>query len=71
MVASFSISARFTAKIELVFVLIQENAFSLRSHFKANTVLGIFKIALRLRDRHVFLLQSVEILNDFITLASK
>ena len=36
MVGSFSISARFTAKIELVFVLIQENAFSLRSHFKAN-----------------------------------
>ena len=28
MVASFSISARFTAEFELVFVLTQENAFS-------------------------------------------
>ena len=32
MVASFIISARFTAKLELVFVLTQENAF----HFKVN-----------------------------------
>ena len=30
-------------------------------------VLGIFKIALRLRHRHVFLWQSLETLNDFIT----
>ena len=36
MVASFSIPARFMAKIELVFVLSQENAFSQRFHFKAN-----------------------------------
>ena len=31
-------------------------------------VLGIFKIALRLRDRHLFMWQSVEILNVFNTL---
>ena len=31
-------------------------------------VLGIFKIALRLRDRHVFMWQSGEILNVFNTL---
>ena len=36
MVASFSISTRFTAKFELVFVLTQEHAFSQRFHFKAN-----------------------------------
>ena len=36
MVASFSISARLIAKFELVLILIQENAFSLRFHFKAN-----------------------------------
>ena len=34
-------------------------------------VLGIFKIALRLRDRHVFIWHSVEILNDFNTLTLK
>ena len=31
-------------------------------------VLGIFKIALRLKDRHVFIRQPVEILNVFNTL---
>ena len=36
LVASFSISPRFTAKIELVFVLKQENASSDRFHFTAN-----------------------------------
>ena len=35
-VASFSISARFTAKFELAFVLTQKNASSQRFHFKAN-----------------------------------
>ena len=34
-------------------------------------VLGIFKIALRLRDRHVFMWKSVEILNVFIALILK
>ena len=52
----------------------------MRFHFKANTekakvllkaVLGIFKIALRLRDRHVFMWKSVEILNVFIALILK
>ena len=36
MVASVSISVRFTAKFELVFVLTQENVFAQRFHFKAN-----------------------------------
>ena len=35
------------------------------------TVLGIFKIAFRLRDRHVFMWQSVEILHNFSTLTLK
>ena len=35
MIESFSISARFTGKFELVFVLTQENAFSSRFDFKA------------------------------------
>ena len=34
-------------------------------------VLGIFKIALRLRDRHVFWRQSIETLNVFNTLTLK
>ena len=55
------LSARFTAKFWLAFVLTLENAFSWRFHFKANikstgsSVLGIFKIALHLSDRHVFM----------------
>ena len=53
-----SFQQSFTAKFGLVFVLTLENAFSYRFHFiKATegaeillkTVLGIFKIALRLR----------------------
>ena len=36
MVASFSISTRFTEKIELAFVLTQEDAFSQSSLFNAN-----------------------------------
>ena len=40
---SFSISARFTAKFELVFVLTQENAFSWWFHFKVGRKsIGIF-----------------------------
>ena len=59
-----SISARFTAKFELVFVLTQENPFSLRFHFKANrnsigsskkAALKLFKIAIRLIYWHVFM----------------
>ena len=74
------LSASFTAKLGLVFVLTLENTFSQRFHFKTNrksigsskkTVLGIFKIALRLRDRHVFMLQSVKVSNVFNTLTLK
>ena len=45
---------------KLVFVLKQENAFWYRGHFKANRKrigsfkIGIFKIALHLRDWHAF-----------------
>ena len=58
------LSVTFTVKLELVFVLTFENAFSWSFHFKANRksigsskkrVLGIFEIALRMRDRHVFM----------------
>ena len=43
MVPSFSISARFTAKLELFFVLTQENAFSWMFHFKAACRVQIWK----------------------------
>ena len=68
------LSASFTAKFGLVFVLTLKNAFSRRFHFQDNrksigsskkTVLEIFKIALRLRDRHVFMWRSVKILSIF------
>ena len=67
-------------KIWVGFVLTLENAFSQSFHFEANrksidspkkTVLGIFKITLRLRDRHVFMWQSLEILTDFNILTLK
>ena len=64
------ISAIFTAN----FALTVKNAFSQRFHFKANrksigssTVLGAYKKVLRLRDRHVFFVQSLEIWNVFNT----
>ena len=74
------VSAGFTAKFEFVFVLTLENTLSWRFHFKANRksigsskkmVLGIFKIALRLRDPHAFIWQSAKILNVFNTLTLK
>ena len=64
------LSVTFTGKLDLVFVLTFENAFSYSFHFKANRkiigsfekpVLGFFKIALRLRDRQVFMCQSVKV----------
>ena len=76
----FLLSVTFTAKLKLDFVLILENLFSESFHFKANrksicsskkAVLGIFKIALRLRDRHVFIWQSVKVSNVFNTLTLK
>ena len=68
------LAATFTAEFESVFVLTQESAFYLRFDFKANRTSigstkkrypGIFKIALCFRDWHVFMWQSVEILNVF------
>ena len=72
--------ASFTGNIWVGFCLSTETAFSYRFHFKDNrkgigsskeTVLEIFKMAIRLRDRHVFMWQSVEILNVFNTLILK
>ena len=56
MVASYRY---FYGKLELIFVLTFENAFSYSFYFKANrkgigSQKKIFKIALRLRHRHVF-----------------
>ena len=60
MVASFSISATFSAKFELVLVLTKEKAFSQRFHFKGSRksivfskkrCQGFLKIALHLRDQ--------------------
>ena len=70
------LSGRFAAKYELVFVLTLENAISWRFNFEDNRnsirkVLGVFTIALHLRDRHVFMWQLVEILNVFYTLTLK
>ena len=71
------LSKSFTAKFELVFDLALEKAFSQKFHFEANrksidsSKKVIFKIALCLRDRHIFMWQSVEILNDFNTLTLK
>ena len=42
-----------------------------RAWIVLKTVLGIFKIAFRLRDRHVFMWQSLGILNLFNTLTLK
>ena len=69
------LSASFTANFELVFDLTEENAFlrgfNLKSTERAlkmffwKTILRIFKIILRLKDRYVFMWQSLEILNVF------
>ena len=64
------------AQFELVFVLTFENlflrVFILKSTERAKTplktALGIFKIALRLRDRYDFMWQSAKVLNVFNTL---
>ena len=42
-----------------------------RAYVLLKTALGIFRMALRLRDRHVFMRQSLEILNNFDTLTLK
>ena len=74
------LSVTFTSKRELVFVLTSQKAFSSSFHFKTNRksigsskkpVLGIFKIAFRLGDRHVFMWQSVKASNVFKTLTLK
>ena len=56
------LSGNFTTKFGLVFVLTLENAFG-GFILKQTAVPEIIKIAFRLRNRQVFLWQSVEILN--------
>ena len=77
MVAPFS---KFYGQMLVGFCLNTGKRFFFRFHFKDNRksidsskkkVLGIFKIAVRLRDRHVFIWQSVEVLNDSNTLTLK
>ena len=72
--------SKFYAKIWVGFCLNTGKHFFLEVSFKPNrkyidssikTVLEIFKIALRWRDWHVFMWQSVETLNDFNTLTLK
>ena len=64
MVAHFS---KFYGKTWVGFYFNTGKTFSLRFHF----ALDIFKIAIRLRDRHVFIWQSMEILRVFNTLTLK
>ena len=77
MVAPFS---KIYGKIWVSFCLNTGKRFFLRVSFSSKqkehrffskTVLGIFKIALRLRDQHVFIWQLVEILNVFNALTLK
>ena len=77
MVAPFS---RFYGKIWVGFCLNTGKRFFIEVSFQSQQkelgffqkkALGIFKIALQLRDRHVFVWQSVEILNVFNTLTLK
>ena len=67
------LSLTFTANLELVFVLTFENVFcSQKEHrFFEKTILGIFKRVLYLRDRHVFMWQSVKVSKAFNTLTLK
>ena len=64
--ASFSISARFTAKFNLVFILTQENTFSWGFYIKVNRESIVSsKRQICLTDWHVFM--SPKILNVFNT----
>ena len=69
------LSASFTAKFALVFVLTLENNFILKPTERVQIPLKngtrIFKIALRLIDWDAFMWQSVETLNVFNTLTLK
>ena len=65
MVASLSISARFTAKFKLVIVVLKPTE---RVLVPLKTVLEILKRTLRLREWYDFVWKSLEILNGFNTL---
>ena len=56
---------------ERFFLEVQFQIQQKEQRFFLKTVIEIFKIALRLRDRHVFMWQPLEILNDFNTLTLK
>ena len=66
------LSVTFTVKLELDLVLTFGNAFPWSFHFKANRKSMVSSkkryLALRLKDRHVFMWQSVKVSNDFNTL---
>ena len=76
MVAPFT---KFYGKIWVSFCLSTEKRFVLedilrsreRAWILVKTVLGIFKVALHLRDRHVFMWRPLEILDVFTTLYLK
>ena len=59
--------------IEVSFLALQSWKFTRteRAQILKKKVLGIYKIALRLRGRHAFMWQSVENSNDFNTLTLK
>ena len=73
------LSASFTAKLELPFVLTPESVFfrgfiskqTGRAQVPLKSGTRDFQNSLRLRDRHVFIRQSVEILNIFNTITLK
>ena len=68
------LSTNFTARYEMLFSLTEENISSWWFYCKVTRktfLLGIFKIALRLRDRHFFTWQSLRILNVCINLTLK
>ena len=68
MVAPFS---KFYGKIWVRFCLNTGKRQQKEHRFFLKKVLGIFRIALRLRDWHVFMRRSMKILNIFSTLTLK
>ena len=69
MVASYGSFNKFYSQVLVGFCFNTKNRFF--SEFLWKTVLGIFKIALRLWDQHISVWQSLEILNVFNVLTLK
>ena len=77
MVASYASCNKFYGKMSVGFYLNTEKRISLEVlfdwqqkdlKFVLKTVLGIFKLIHRIRDRHIFMWQSLGILNIFNSL---